>query len=288
MLILHWFSIITAAIETLLFVGILLGWPSLQFVLEREGYFNYLCESDAETFTNVSSNSTSNEFSNTCEESQASFNLVFTLAIFAAFASSLPLGYLFDRLGTWKYRIIVGTMYTVGVALTTFSTPATSFLLYPATTILASAAIGIFFSNLQVANLTKSYRGLTISLLNGLISTSAVVFLLVKKGYDLGINLRFMLMILLCATAIIWIRTFVLMPSKLIPFPPPSPDFEYGYKEWICFKTRSVAGHFVPVSLFVVGASQPVADQVIECTNNKTMNSQDEISFKTCLKNKLF
>ena len=157
MLILHWFSIITAAIETLLFVGIFLGWPSLQFV--------------------------------------------FTLAIFAAFASSLPLGYLFGCLGTWKYRIIVGTMYTVGVALITFSTPATSFLLYPAATILASAAIGIFFSNLQVANLTKSYRGLTISLLNGLISTSAVVFLLVKKGYDSGINLRFMLIILLCATA---------------------------------------------------------------------------------------
>ena len=222
------------------------------------------------------------------EESQASFNLVFTLSIFTVYGSSFPLGYLFDRLGTWKHRIIVGTMYTVGVALITFSTPATSFLLYPAAIIISSSAVGIFFSNLQVASLTKSYRGLTISLLNGLISTSAVVFLLVKKGYDSGINLRFMLIILLCATMIIWIRTFVLMPSKLIPFPPPNPDFEYGYKEWICFKTRSVAEHFVPVSLFVVGASQPVADQVIECTNNKTINSQDEISFKTCLKNKLF
>ena len=30
MLIHHWFSVITAAIETLLFVGTFLGWPSLQ------------------------------------------------------------------------------------------------------------------------------------------------------------------------------------------------------------------------------------------------------------------
>ena len=78
------------------------------------------------------------------------------------------------------------------------------------------------------------------------------------------------------------------MPSKLRPFPLPNPDFEYRLKEWVCFKARSVAEHFVPVLMFAVVSSMPVTDKVIKCTNSKAINSQQEISFKTCLKNKLF
>ena len=76
-------------------------------------------------------------------------------------------------------------MYTVGVALITFLTLATNILFAVCgPIIIARAADGIFFSNPLVANLTKSYRGLIISLLNGLLAMSTVVFQLVKKGYD--------------------------------------------------------------------------------------------------------
>jgi len=94
-------TILTAFIETSFFAGIYLGWPSLKYVLIKEGFFSDQCNSRNEISTAYET-ATTPEGGNgqICNEAQASFNLVFTVANFLAYATSLPLGYIFDRYGT--------------------------------------------------------------------------------------------------------------------------------------------------------------------------------------------
>ena len=40
----YWFTIVTACVENLFFTAVLVGWPSLQYMLEQEGYFGYSCD----------------------------------------------------------------------------------------------------------------------------------------------------------------------------------------------------------------------------------------------------
>jgi len=87
-------SIGTAFLEILFLNGAVIGWPSLQFVLENEGYFRYLCQ-------NITSNYTKTNLSSTelpeidCSAQEASFNLVYTLWLSALFLCSFPVGWLF-------------------------------------------------------------------------------------------------------------------------------------------------------------------------------------------------
>ena len=280
----YWFSNLSACVENLFFAGIIFGWPSLQYVLENEGYFSYLCTS---TNASVIDGNSSEVMTSPirCKEQQASFNLIFTITLAFIYGMAFPFGYMLDRFGTWVFRSMLSLMYTLGIVLLTVSSASLSVLLYPAIVLLGVSGLGLMLSNFQLANFAQSYRGLVITLLNGLRGSSVLVFLLVKKGYDSGTDLRLILEILCWITIYQVIRTFVLMPRKLIPFPLKESTLEYGYKEWICFKTRQVAEHFVPVSLFVVGSSKKVTDKVVELRKNR---GRQKVSFLSCLKKPLF
>jgi len=278
----YWLSNLTAFVELLFFAGIVFGWPSLQYVLEREGYFSYLCVNSTNELENLTEET---NLPIRCAEQQANFNLIFTLTLTSFYGLSFPLGYLLDRYGTWIFRSFCSVLYTVGIVLLTVSSPSTSVLLYPAFIFLGISGLGLLMSNFQIANFAQSYRGMVITLMNGLRGSSVLVFFLVKKGFDAGADLKLLLQILCWITLYQWVRTFIFMPRKAIPFPLKKSTLEYGYKEWICFKKRQIAEHFVPVSLFVVGASEKVADKIVEMRKNQ---NEKETSFKDCLKTFLF
>ena len=282
----NWLSITTAFFETLVFNGIILGWPSIQFVLEKEGHFSHLCRNHSRNNDGNISESLAFQNPMSCKESQASFNLVFTLTISILNICSFFLGYLLDRFGNWIFRSMMSIMSTFGLVLFTISSPNWSNLLYPAYILLGVSGRGFFLSNLQTANLASKYRGVIVTFLTGLIFSSSLVFFIVKKGYEDGINLTLMLAVLSFLTIFQWIRTFILMPQKRIPFPLPD-NFKYGYEEWKCFNKPTVAVHFIPVSLVAVGASKKMVDEVIERTTNPGKTEASK-SFKTCLKTALF
>ena len=98
----RWLTIVTSFLETLLFAGLVFGWPSLQFVLEREGYFNNLCRNNLNIDdANISSINASTTNSLSCQDAQASFNLIFTLS------STLP--FLFFFCGdTYRTALAIG------------------------------------------------------------------------------------------------------------------------------------------------------------------------------------
>ena len=279
----RWLTIVTSFLETLLFVGLVFGWPSLQFVLEREGYFSNLCRSNLKIDdVNISSGNVSTTNSLSCQDAQASFNLIFTLSSTLPFLLSFLLGYLQDRFGNWIYRSIISTLYTLGLIFLILSSPTWSNLLYPGLVLISISGIGLSFSNIQTANLTTNYRGVMLSFISGLILSSSLVFFIVKKSYESGINLTQIFGILIALTIFLWIRTFALMPRKLFPFPLPD-SFKFGYKEWKCCRKTSIAKHMVPVSLVAVGASNKMAEKVMECRDG-TGETEKPMSFKTCLK----
>ena len=222
-------SIFTGFVESLFFNGVLFGFPSLQFVLEKEGYFGYLCGNQSGASSNFTSSAAS-----TCGEQEASFNLAFSCALASQYIFAFILGYILDKVGTWAHRCIATTLYTLGYTLLAVSSPDSSALLYPALTFIGISGFGLHSTNFQVANFTKTVRGTVVGLLDGLYDSAVLVFLLVKKGYDAGVSLYVMLSVLSSITIFLWIRTFFLLPKKRIPYSYLSHEFEYGWNEISC------------------------------------------------------
>ncbi|CAK8692863.1 unnamed protein product [Clavelina lepadiformis] len=214
-------------------IGIIFGWPSLQYVLQREGYFSYLCDETTGNHT------LQNRTEKVCEESEESFNLVFTLSLFSLCIFAVFEGHLLDRFGTWIVRSFGTFLLTLGCILIAVSTPATSWLLYPAMIFMGISGSTFLISNMQVANLAGSQtRGLIITFLNGIFDSGAVVFLIIKSAYDFGYDLKHVFHVYAWCTLFTWLRTFALMPSQRIPFSVTTKNFFYGWKEWVCFKKR--------------------------------------------------
>ena len=145
----YWLTVVTGCLETLCFAGIVLGWPSLQFILQVEGYFTYLCNNSL--LNEASMSLVSAQVETSCEESQANFNLAYTIAVSLLYLVSFPLGYLLDRFGTWFCRIIVSLGFTLGLILLAISTRNSSVMIYSSLALLGTSGVGLFFSNVQIA-----------------------------------------------------------------------------------------------------------------------------------------
>ena len=101
-------SIVTAFLEILFFCGVGFGWPSLEYVLKKEGYFINLC--DIKTSFNSTLNRTNLGTEMGCKEQHSSFNLIFTLAVVSIYTTAFLCGWLLDRYGTWIFRSIFTTV----------------------------------------------------------------------------------------------------------------------------------------------------------------------------------
>ena len=225
-------TVVTGMLEAIL-TGALLGWPSLQYILKQEKYLYYLCNSSYEN-----GSTTNATVSLTCPEQLNQFSLIFTLVISSQQILILPAGYILDYYGTRIYRIICSFFFTVSLILLTLSTAGLSWLVYPALILEGCFGGLLFVSNLQIANIVPSCRGTVVALLSGSMDFGAGIFLLIKFCYDLGYSLRSMLYVFLTLSSLPWIRTFLLMPKKIIhvDFWKSSSKMAYGYKEWKCFK----------------------------------------------------
>ena len=113
----HSYSLlILGALECLCFGGWIFGWASLVFVLKQENYFVDRCQSTGSTAdpfvptaTITSSYSATNaSFTDVpCAEQDAELQLVFTVANFCVSGAALPLGLLYDKMGTLFMRITI-------------------------------------------------------------------------------------------------------------------------------------------------------------------------------------
>ena len=276
-------SLITGFVESLFFCGVYFGFPSLQFVLEKEGYFEYLCKNITSNTTLLTLNNVSN-VSEPCGEQEASFNLVYTLGLSSLYTFAFPSGYVFDKFGTWMFRTILTTLYTLGYILLTTSSPYTSNLLYPASIFMGVSGLGLLASNFQIANFSETYRGTILSLLNGLFDSSVVVFLLIKKVHESGTQFHSIFQFMTGISVFLWLRTYLLLPKKHIPFFLPSDNIKFGWKEIECHKKRKEKHEDIKSSFPKLGMKS-AETECVECEDNK---KQEFVTFKRSLKNSLF
>ena len=274
------FSIFTCYIEILLFSGEIFGFPFLQYILEQEGYFHHMCH-NLTTKSKSTFNKTTpiplNLLKTTCKEQEASFDLVFTLGISSLTLFGLVNGYILDEFGTWIHRVLPNILKSLGYVFLIVSTPSTSYWLYLFSILNSWSGTNLLMSNIQIANFAKSIRSTLITLMEGTFDSSVAVFFLIKIGYDYGINFRLMLLILLSLTTFLWLRTFLLMPRKHVPYPLPEESFEYGWKEMKCCNQ--------PVDLNADQA-RPLLSH--ELNGKNVIKSSSLITYKDCLNNSLF
>ncbi|XP_072494735.1 equilibrative nucleobase transporter 1 [Notamacropus eugenii] len=213
-------TLLTGLLECIAFSGLIFGWSSLVFVFKSDHYFEDLCEPPVNQTSNATGYSE-------CSAQDSKFSLIFTLASFSNNFLILPIGYIFDHLGTTVARLIAIFLYAGGTLLVAVSSAGTALMLFVAFPMLAVGGILFLLTNLQVGNLFGKHRSTIITLYNGAFDSSSAIFLIVKLLHEWGLKLQISFFIL-CAFSI-WhlIRTFFLMPRGHIPFPLPS-NYSYG------------------------------------------------------------
>ena len=253
-------SLITGVVELVFFTGLIFGWSSINYVLKKEGYFIYLCESqanssyasntglgvanastvfDALNATTTSSLSTPSTTTDTgCNKQSESLNLVFTIASFMLSICTLPNGYIFDNYGTLVSRTLAILLVTLGALMLSFSTVETSLLLFPAMCGFSVGGILLLVTNMQLGNLYPKIKSSIITLMNGSLDSSSVVFLLVKLAYNdsNGYSFNSIFQFMTICTVFLWLRTIFVMPRFHVPFPLPKEGFLFGIHD--CVRTE--------------------------------------------------
>ncbi|XP_052010636.1 equilibrative nucleobase transporter 1-like isoform X2 [Xyrauchen texanus] len=170
-----WFTLVSGLVECLGFAGAVFGWASLVFVLKTEGYFSDLC-------VNATINGTIIE---DCRGQDEQLSLIFTISSFMNNFLLLPNGFLFDHFGTMVSRLLGISVYTTGMLLIAFSSPANSILLFPALSFIAVGGVLFFVTNIQVGNLFGKHRSTIITMYNGAFDSSSAVFLIIKTEEEM-------------------------------------------------------------------------------------------------------
>ncbi|XP_067266980.1 solute carrier family 43 member 3b [Chanodichthys erythropterus] len=263
-----WVTLISGLLECLGFAGAVFGWATLVFVLKSEGYFSNLC-------VNATINGTAVE---DCSRQDEQFSLIFTIASFMNNFLTLPNGFLFDHFGTTVARLLGISVYTAGMLLIAFSTPASSILLFPALSFIAVGGILFLITNMQVGNLFGAHRSTIITLYNGAFDSSSAVFLVIKLLFEDGVPLRVSFLFLASCSVIHLFRTFVLMPRTHIPYPLPE-NYSYGVN---CGVTRDY--NLAKTENKNIQTSESEEERPFKETSVPGQNTvTTERSFKSCL-----
>ena len=283
-------SLISAIVELVFFSGLIFGWSSINYVLKKEGYFSYLCDDSVNTsnaLSNLSSvtqqeSSLNSSTLTKCNTQDESLSLVFTISSFLLSVFTLPNGFIYDKFGTWVARIIAILLVSFGALLLSFSSADSSLLLFPAMCGFSIGGILLLVTNMQLGNLFIRFKSSIITLMNGSLDSSSVVFLLVKLAYDHGFTLNSIFQFLSCCTVFLWFRTFFLMPRTHVPDPLPNDGYKFGLHD--CSTSKKKGENISEQELDVVDKQDKLGESDVAIEEMKTKTP----SFVSCLLTTLF
>ncbi|XP_030855707.1 solute carrier family 43 member 3-like [Strongylocentrotus purpuratus] len=160
-------------------------------------------------------------YNQTCHEQDSRLQLVYSLAVASQTISMFPMGFFFDRFGTRMSRHLLSVLLLIGYLMMGISSPLTPLLLFPGTIIFTVAGSLLLFSSVQIGNVFQGRKSTVISLINGVYSSSTIVFLIAKAAYEAGLSLRIFFSIMAGSVILLSINTFIILPVKRIPWPYP-------------------------------------------------------------------
>ena len=222
----HALTLFMMVFETLTFCGVFMGWAEIYTVLVKEGYFSHGC------------NSTTTDLE--CTDQTEKLNLVFTITSSTAPILCLLSGRLYDKKGGWVTRTAMVLVVMLGNLLNAVSSPQTSYLLYVSFPLIYVGGYSVANTNLGLPNLYDKIKSTAVAVLCGAFDSSAAVYLIMRKVYDSGAaSFASLFVFSTCYGVVFLFNTFVLTPHFAIPENPPK-DFQYGYKDLSCYKSRQL------------------------------------------------
>ena len=260
----YFLTVFTSIIETACLATVVFGWSSLDFIFTNEQYFKNACK----TLNKEASNKT--QSIKHCQ--QYNLELIYTLAATIGMMSGIVWGLMLDHFGTWSVRILASILFILGSLMVSFSYQEISWILYPAFILIAISGIGIYTSNIQVANLYPRYRGLIVNLINGALIAGNVVGTDAKSAYQSGISLKAIFLFLTFLGMLAFIRSFFLMPKRVIPHTTTLPNnYYYGIKECCLQSSTENENEYL------------LDDTESAVTADEENNKMPELSLKLCI-----
>ncbi|XP_033627450.1 large neutral amino acids transporter small subunit 4-like isoform X2 [Asterias rubens] len=154
-----------------------------------------------------------------CGKQDEKLNLAFTVGSFLLSGLTFPIGLAMDKFGSRLLRILGSFMFIVSCLLFGWSTVETSWLLFPAVALNGVGGIMVTFTSFQVANLFPAKRSTIISFSIGSYASAAILFLILKVLYDLGLSRQYIFTGVAIATLFVVVNCIINVPMEPIPDP---------------------------------------------------------------------
>ncbi|XP_027203198.2 equilibrative nucleobase transporter 1-like isoform X2 [Dermatophagoides pteronyssinus] len=197
----RYFILISTIIESIIFSGLIFGWPALFYMLKNEQIYSYLCsnnnynndDDDIDDFDINQTTINPNVFvdkqlqhygRDNCIPQENILNMAFTIGIFSMGFTSFAWGFLLESKGLRFVRIALNLLISVGCFLLSITDSDTSIRIIPAIIILGLVGVPLRIANMQIADFFPLKRSTIITLFSGAFSASPVIFVLIKYGYD--------------------------------------------------------------------------------------------------------
>jgi len=235
------FNLSIAIVESIVYGGIFAGWPAIEYMFKKDGRFGLSCE------FNVSSNLTSANIEsdmNDCTEQDNLLGLVYIISLTSMMLLSYITGYIFDKYGTWVSRAFGTIIFNIGCLFLSETGASQSWALFPGCILMAVGGISFAITpNTQMGNLFGEWRSSVITLLVGCFQSASVTAVIIKLVYEAGISSQNIFRFMNYLTALVWFRTFFLMPRMYIPYPLPKEGFVCGlqkcFDKYLCGETHN-------------------------------------------------
>ncbi|KAH7645070.1 hypothetical protein HUG17_0608 [Dermatophagoides farinae] len=207
----RYFILISTIIESIIFSGLIFGWPALFYMLKNEQIYSHLCSSqnddnddgqlsilfddNNDQFNNTTidsiffvddtdNNKLNNNNGHNCIPQENILNMAFTIGIFSMGFTSFAWGFLLESKGLRFVRMALNFLISLGCFLLSITDSESSMQIIPAIIILGLVGVPLRIANMQIADFFPLKRSTIITLFSGAFSASPVIFVLIKYGYD--------------------------------------------------------------------------------------------------------
>uniref|UniRef100_T1K030 Major facilitator superfamily (MFS) profile domain-containing protein n=1 Tax=Tetranychus urticae TaxID=32264 RepID=T1K030_TETUR len=154
--------------------------------------------------------------SKTCATQDRVLNLAFTVGTFFNGFTAFVWGFLLDKWGLRRVRLLINAFLTLGSILLCFTSRARSYLIFPSVILLCLGGVPLRIANMQIANLFPKQRSSVITFYSGAFSASAFTFVILKFMFDAGLSFYWTSFTLVLLSLAMLPATFFLLPSTVI------------------------------------------------------------------------
>ncbi|CAL4059586.1 unnamed protein product [Meganyctiphanes norvegica] len=207
--------------ESILWSGCIFGWPQLVQVLKMNGIYSHLCKTTVVGGTSIF-NGTSEEQHQSieytgCSAQDERYALIYTVCCVLYSTPGIFIGYSLHHFGLAATRVAGGLMMTGGFLLLSAITIESPDYLWGGAILISVAGNTIRMAGLQFGNLFPQHCAAAMSVISGIFSVSAAVFVLFTYGTSLGLSWQNMCYIYAFVASLILVAT-LFVPVKHIPY----------------------------------------------------------------------